>query len=352
MDTIELCINTQDSNFNKLECTIDQHPVEYTRTADKVVINTDMAFGIHQLRVKLVDTNERISIADVRLNGAGIRMLIYLSYIETASAEKLQPATVLWDNSQTWVLPIGNPVSSWISLVYQKINNSNFGKNLYEKFHIYYPESMTIPAEYPTVVKTFFQHDFDFVCLPKDTAKHNLPFYPCDVKIDPELLQAAAREVAEKRSFIVDNQQPIIQSEYNDREDWDKEKSWIRIFLLIDDPVFTKDTLPNLWALIDSIDLKGKYRILLGILPPGGAIAPHCDRVNNKPVDYRYLYVPLNWPPGNYFKFNGAGIIDSAQANYVNIWDYTHSVINTSNQDRAVIGIYYRPDEFNVQSKI
>ena len=145
---IELKINADDSDFKDLDIRVNEQQVEYNVSSNSVLICCDLDMGIHQLSLQLVN-GTRINIDDVQINSVGLRHTIYLGYVQTLSGDKLNPTTVLWDTSQKWILPFGNPVSYWISLTESKIQAGDWGKNLYEIYNIIYPRKIKIRSEFP-----------------------------------------------------------------------------------------------------------------------------------------------------------------------------------------------------------
>jgi aspartyl/asparaginyl beta-hydroxylase (cupin superfamily) len=341
MTTIEIFYT--DSDFDSLTVKIDNTVIDYTLYPDRITIACNLDFGVHLMKLKL-DQGQLINITDVKVDGAGVRMMLYMSYIETANGNKLQPATTLWENNQIWVLPFGNPMSFWQSLVYNKLTNGDFGKNLEEQYYICYPESIDVGNKFPTIVQSFFKHDFDFVCIPRSTPDYQLPYYPVDLTLDSTLLECAVNEIKSKRSWIVQHKHFVSQAVYSSTESvTGKESEWIRMYLIKEkNPEVDPSEFPELFKFINSLNLTDIKSMFIGILPPGGCIAPHKDRIGPVPHNHDahyYVYIPLCWPNGNYFKINGAGIIRNSQPCVINHMDYVHSLVNDSNEERIVVGI-------------
>lgn len=334
----------KESEFSDLLICVDNIPMEYVVKDNTIRIDTDISFGVHQLSVTMVQ-GQRLNITDVRADGASLRMMLYLSYIE-AQDKKLQPATVLWESNQVWRLPFGYPVSFWQCLVYDKLSDGEFGKNLYEQYHIYYPESIDVGPGFPEVIQTFFKNDFDFVCIDRNTARSQLPYCALELDLDTNKLSNTVNEIQQKMSWIKSKQDIVSQSIYNSTE-FDSTPAWMRLPLIREErTVHGPDDFPHLYNLVDSLRLADIKSMFIGILPPGGCIAPHKDRIG--PVNsarynndkHCYLYIPLSWSLGNYFKINGAGLLSDGKPYMINHMDYVHGLVNTSNQDRYILGVY------------
>lgn len=334
---IEVVFDKNESNFTDLKCLVNNQDVSYNVSNNSIMIESNIDFGIHQLAIQLTNVGQRLCICDVKVDQCSVRMMLYLSYVSVPGAEPLQPATTIWSTDQTWILPFANPISFWIGLVYSKIDNGLFGKNLYDTYYIFYPTKITVPDQFPKLVKSFFEHDFDFVVIPKNTSVKNIPMLPCTIDIKSELLHDAFLESVQQRDWLIARASTITQTTYNEKEYWDPATSWSRINL------YGRGSdclghLPMIKKLIDSLNVKISS-VIMGILPPGGSIAPHVDHGAHTNQSDLYLYLPLNWPAGNYFKINGVGIISNGQPHYINIGKYAHALINDSNEYRTILGI-------------
>ncbi len=334
----------KESIFDELLIHVNYSIAEYTVFPDRVVVECKLDFGIHQLTVQLAQ-GQRLNISDVRVNGASLRMMIYLSYIETSVGNKLQPATTLWENDQIWKLPFGNPVSFWQCLVYNKLSPGDFGTDLQERYHIYYPDSVDVDDKFPLIIQTFFKHNFDFACVKRNTPISQLPYYPIEIEMNHRLLNDAIAEIQLKHNWIVQNKHFVAQTVYNSAEfNQSPELDWIRLDLVLREKlVFARAEFPRLHDLIDSLGINDIKNIFMGILPAGGCIAPHKDRTEKVPMydndKHFHVYVPLLWSPGNLFKINGATILSDGKPYIINHMDYIHSLVNDSKQDRIILAI-------------
>ena len=91
----------------------------------------------------------------------------------------------------------------------------------------------------------------------------------------------------------------------------------------------------ELFEVLDTLNIQDMYLCDIAFLKPGAYIAPHRDRDKN---GHREFFIPLHSPPGNYIKFAGVESWDIKQRScMLNIVDFTHCVVNTSNQVRSVM---------------
>lgn len=342
---IELILDAGESDYNQLCICVNAQQVSYDVHGNTITVCCDLDRGIHQLSLQLID-GARISINDVRIDSASLRQTIYMSYVKTHTDEIDQPATVLWDKGQTWILPFGNPASYWISLVLSKIQSGDFGKNLYEIYNITYPSKIKLRTNFPTVIKDFFEHNFDFFCSPKANV-NLLPQRKSNIDISQFHIQPVLEELEKNRQWIVDHQKSYDQQKYNDREWAADYPRWITLLMYKNNEcVLPQGKLPLLQALVNALPINGILSAYIGILEPGGVIAPHVDRKpNHMPGMFgcNVLYIPLTWPAGNYFKFASGGMLDSDTPYFINITDHVHALVNDSSSLRVILSITVDP---------
>ncbi len=331
--TVDICVNDQS--------------VVYTVLSDRYVIECALVSGVHMLSIQLQQPGQ-IDILDVQLNGAGVRECLYLSYTQTPT-ERQQPCTALWDTDQTWYLPFGNPMSYWLDCVFARIPHHLIGQtNLYKHFDIWYAtQKLQLPNSVTTVVQDFFKHDFGFTVLPKnkiDFAVH--PIIPLNIdlssttQIVEQFDQLALQPDQVKRYFTQDSYNKKENPNYDDL-------LYYYVPFFYDSPAcpnyypIPPDQMPALWDFVKQWDIKDIHRINIIVMPPGGYSVPHRDVHVDTDVR-RYdgccqLYIPLVFPQDSYIKLSGVGLVDTTQANAINITEYTHCAVNNSDQIRTVL---------------
>lgn len=345
---IELKINSDDSVFNSVAIKINDQDVAYSLANNTIRISCPLDMGIHQLHLRIKD-GSRITIDNVFINSSGLRQTIYMSYIVTETGEMVQPATTLWEKTQTWVLPFGNPVSYWINLISQKIPPDMLGQDLSKKYNIIYPVKIKLQENCFPLVTDFFEHNFDFFCRPIDETNF-LPQRKTNLTISDFDIQSALDEIDQNWQWIQDNQ--VVQyagKEYNDLESVAGIEPWLNLKIIADNKFLPEsDRLPKVQQLIRSLSVNSIKKAHIGILPPGSIIAPHVDNIGLTEPGARgcqTLYIPLRWPPGNYFKFSSGGLIDSPEPWLINNSDHMHALINQSNQYRIILNIIMDPEQ-------
>lgn len=330
-----------------LAIVIDDKPVEFDLVDNIISIKTHVELGLHKL--KIINCSDiRWVIDQVLLQGTSLRKLLYLSWSDTTEGQRIQPCTELWAQNQCWTLPFGYPVSHWINLAETKIPNDYYGKDLTDKFSLWFPDRLEIAESFPQVVRDFFNYNFDFTVVDKDQfeVKH-VPYVTYQGAIAQDLLEQATNEILHNVDIAMAHVQNYGQYADNKKEfDLPEDQSWRIIWLKrYNQPRAWHEKYSATWQLIDSLGVDF-CQAFVGVLPPSSFIYPHTDNTTNKDLDNSpyigctQLYIPIQWPDGNYIKFARAGIINmDSGPMLVNTECFTHAVINQSNQYRHVLAI-------------
>ncbi len=335
VNIIEMCNNikiyytAEHITANDVNIQINRLDTKFVFSSTVITIDHAIGSGIHELTMTL-SVPGLIKILDVTVNNASVRELLYLSWIQDGS-HKIQPATQLNSVGHTWTLPFGNPVSLMLSLYYSKMPDGLLGTDLYKKYWIQYPNKISLPDHCPQFIRDFFGRDFDFTIADQDQQP------VVDLNIDTALLALLTQRV--QKEYDSGQFDHLIQQgpkDLNDQSGW----SWWRLF---EHDSGTGTTVPKLhrhefaelFQVLDVLNIQDMYHCDIAFLQPGAFIPPHRDK-NKK--GHREFFIPLYSPPGNYIKLAGAEAWDILQRScMINIVDFTHSVINTSDQVRSVM---------------
>lgn len=331
-----------------LTCTIDGVKVT---VIDQVhaCVKVPAKSGIRMLSLQLIDAG-RAEIVDVRINGASVRHLLYLSWT-ASNNKKMQPCTAVWESDQTWYLPFGNPVSWWLDITLSKIPQHYFGKDLGATWDIWYPDRIELPDQFPTVVRDFFSTDFAFTVRPRDI-DHRLGLPMQELTVDPAEIQPIANRAHELwQRGLLDSvvKQEFAQDQYNSQEDTNWQPGQWQIYKLMTwDPdlhaakaTVPESLFPEFFSWIKQFS--HVHHAQINFLKPGSYIAPHRDfgerdqGADAPPAGCNQCYIPLQWEPGSYLKLAGAGILDTSRAWIINNAEFTHSVVNNSQSARSVL---------------
>lgn len=332
---------------------IDDVEVEFDIAPGQIIINADISVGVHLLKLYSL-TSKKIEINEVQLDQASIRQAVYLSFLEDANGDRVQPCTATWEPGQIWTLPFGNPMSFWIESTLDRIPHGQYGQNLYKNFNIWYPSvKVDLPDNFSTAVKDFFKYDFGFLVRPRGVEHlRQQPVIPLNLdlsrttKIVDEYQQLESMLISQNK--LSKNQK---QNQYNALENlnWSQDDWYYVSFYTYNqdtgqyyypvDPELT----PVLWNQIQEWGIRDYIRVNIICLEPGGYASPHKDasaapETNNNQYDgCCQLYIPLDFPDNSYIKLAGAGIIDSARANAIDITNITHCAVNNSGRRRYVM---------------
>lgn len=334
-----------------LSVMINNIEVPYQLTESAITIDTELDIGLHMLTIKLLSEGS-VKVNDIKVNGVGIRQFLYLSWIDS-NGTKSQPATEIWNTEQVWCAPFSNPMSLLISTASEKFESSELGTNLYEKYKIYYPESIDINASFPQLVKDYFKNNFDFHVYPKflDTDpfhKNSVPFFDFKFQYDFDNLHT---ELSNQKEYLLSQQTIPRQRKYNNSDaTGDPDTNWCTVFTYpylnkaqsVTDFILNKDKLPELYKFYCTLPIKTIYGSFLGLLPPGGYISPHKDPIDDRtPGGCSQLYFAVNAKDGNLFKIHKVGLLPFINNPVVfNNQNFTHALVNQSNEPRWVISIF------------
>ncbi len=326
---------------------VDESIIDFQISYNKLVAELTLDIGIHLLSIKLKNSR-KVSIKDVLVNQTSVRQFLYLSWVEE-NKTKIQPCTDLWNSNQVWNIPISNPMSLLVSTAFEKFTDSDLGTNLYEKYDIYYPESVIINDSFPVLVKDFFKYNFDFHLHPKASVRNlfgneQVPYFQFDYKYNEIEIY---NELQNNIDYLLSYEKIPAQHRYNNSSD---QKRWRTIFPYpynngvvqnVDDFILDKIKLPILYEFYKSLPIENIYLSFLGLLPAGGYIAPHKDFSNNDiPAGCRQLYFAVNGKSGNYLKIHNVGLVPYCdRPTVLNNQSFTHSLVNQSNEPRWIIAV-------------
>jgi len=353
----ELAINT-----DSLELIINKQLVNYQIVDSTIVIDTDIAeFGLNLLNIRLVSPPENflLKIKDFILNKVSSRQTLYLTFCQQQG--KNVCTTWLTDRDNFITIPFGNPISWWLGECAKKIPNSLYGTNLYDKFEIFYPESIKIDNKFPRLMQDFMKHNLGFyIVLKEEYSKpiHNkkIPYLRINLEYDEHAL---FKEFSENINLLESDDYAPKQNEYNKGE-VEKLELW-QISMAVrtnktknnigwkDTIIYRQDQFPVFYKLLEQITNINGIRIIhafIGQVKSYSYVAPHMDDFYKYINEYKntegcsQFFIPIGWKQGNYFKFSDIGEVPYDQgALLVNNSEFMHGSINASDSVRFTIGI-------------
>lgn len=340
--------------------TLNNSLISYQIENNDIIINTEIGIGINSLTIKLINAKENfvLKIKDFILNKVSARQTLYLAFCQIES--KNVNTTWLTNRDNIITIPFGNPISWWLSECSKKIPNTYYGTNLYEKFELFYPESIEIDNKFPRLMQDFMKHNLGFHVVAKteyDHPLHNkkIPYLNIDLDYDENLL---FKEFLKNVELLNNNYYKPKQNEYNSQE-IEKLELW-RVAMAVptvesqdsswkENILYSQEDFPLFYDLLERITAIGGVRIVhafIGQVKPYSYVAPHVDDFSRR--DARYLntggcaqfFIPIGWKPGNYYKFADVGLIPCDQGALLSSnGDFMHGSVNTSDGVRFTIGI-------------
>ena len=345
-------------NQNNLKITYNNKEKNNLKIFDDVIeFESADKFGYSMMTIS---SQKNITIKDVRIDDNSIREMIYLSFLLDKD-KKLQPRTTLQNCTQIWCMPIIYPLSAFFSFCQNNIPNGYLGKNLFDYFDLFFPESIEISRSHPKVLRDYFFYDSHFSVIPKHSICDKYlqkPFVETDGFYDFEKVLAEIRKNLSLIDFIKDK--PHQYSKNN--VEFDVKNPWKKSYFLksTDSSTYTenkgnsspwrerflwKKTEWNcLFELLECLPAKNILNGFLAELPPGAFIFPHNDnrdekyfKTNNPSV----MYIPLSSPDHVFFKFANFGLVNLKKTNLIDNRRFSHAVVNDSAKPRYILNINF-----------
>lgn len=326
-----------------------------------VVTHDSIPFGFHLLEISLSNLANfsPIVFTKATLNGVDFRQTLYTMFVDK---NRKRQTTTLTLTDDVLYLPFINPVSAWIASCAEKISTQLYTRGLYDELEVYYPESIQLPTEFPQIVRDFFAINMDFYVHPKKRIAEaycntEVPFVSIADKLSYNE-QLLTDELLNNIKYLQSCARIPPQTAYNKSESTSNNYWSVVDFILSTEDEYSltskfsldKAKVPHLYSLFEQLNLDKIIHAFIGILAPGEFIAPHTDQytgfefVINKYGGCSQIYIPINFKEGNYFKFNNIGLLPLDKAPLlINNHNFTHSVINNSNEYRFALAIVGTP---------
>lgn len=348
-DNIKIFFSAE-SDFTLLDISVNQQTIQYTKHGNCLELTVDQHVGVNLLRIQLLEAHEIFEVVDVKINNVSLRMSLYLSYID-CNQHKYQPATRLADINQTWVLPFGSPVSFWLSLVSKKFKHSEFGKNLYEQYNIYYPEPCHVSGTFPKLIQDYFNYDFDFTVVDKAKAGwDDIPYLPLKVNLDTTEVY---KEILENLDYFYENKTPSGQMAYNTSDDPTVDPEHWAAWWFGRGSYYLDDVakFPKFKKFLTDLDIKGTVATgAIVLTKPNSFVSPHVDDDFFHIANYdkisgcACIYIPISPVAGDAnIKLAGVGILPCEPLVFNND-RFVHGVYNDSNSLRVFMSMRVDPN--------
>ena len=342
----------------QLEIQVDSAPVDYVISNDCIIINHNIGYGFHMVKFKLLDSNiGKVQIKSGSVDGVDFRQTLYTMFVWSGSERK--QTTILTERDSELYLPFANPISWWLSNCTEKIPGQYFHSKMYEELSVYYPESIDISKKYPKLVQDFFKVNMNFHVHSKKLLDHpyynnSVPYANLPKKIDYDETKLFD-ELMSESDYLKQTARIPSQHTYNKISSPNR---WLVNDLIMSPPdeynlerkfLIDRTRVPILYSIFEQLDLDVIVHAFLGILGPGEFASPHIDDyVNNELVIEKFggcsqIYIPINFKKGNYFKLNNVGLLPTDRPILINNHNFTHALINDSDEYRFGIAIVGSP---------
>jgi hypothetical protein len=360
-----LIVFSDDSDISSVNFYIDDNLTKPTLIDNTAVFDLDIDAGIHMLKLTL-KKDAHVEIKDFRLDGVTIREYLYMSFME-AGGKKYQPCCELTTTDHVWRLPFANPMSLWYTLCTRKFSNKLFGTNLYDRFEIVYPDRIDPGPDYPTIIRDFFNHNFDFQVYEKsklDNPWHtrDIPYFKVALNYDHAAIEAELFEnidsILPRHLEVVSHRalkgaknvnqwaitHTITWKDKNNPKHWRDRVVW---------PILER--MPNLLKYYESLEVDEIYSANIGWMPPGGFGSPHididdpCGWTDEEYIGLSNLYVPFRCSDGMYFKLGNSYVpLDAPTA--INNFNFTHALFNGSKNLRLTLGTTVKAESNKIKA--
>lgn len=347
---IQIFHNLKNLQKNHIDIKINNHSVFFLSDKNCLIIENNLNSGFNMLTVKSKDS---ITFNDIKIDGDSMRELFYLNFL-LDNKKKIQPGNTIDNESQIWCMPLILPLSSYFSFIQSTLPNGYIGKNLFDFYDFYFPESIILDNSYPSLIRDYFSYDDRFSILKKNTQqvwreKLKIPYCGVDLDVNKEKIFKEYTYNSDDILLKTIHQagKDVYKTHYNKTDSWkyeffirkaeENEKStWKERFVL------DKKKWPILFSFLDSLETEDITSAFIAELPPKTFILPHCDSRDGQmgnSKDNDILYVPLSIPDNVYFKFSHFGLVNLARPSFINNRLYSHSVINDSENKRYILSL-------------
>ena len=305
----------------------NSYPTENKKTFDHLD-------GWFLLRIPYKNTKNEIT--SIKINNFDIGYLIYTGYFENNNKKKFQPACAVWEPGE-FKIWLHTNVGFYKFFITEQVSNSDYGKNLFDKYMLTVDYSTDISKEiYPDDVYNFFRHPIGPRWWKKDdiTRPYKILKDTNFTTINKELLKDEIKKISKVHEK---NEKSEIYP--GGREAFSLKRN-ANLPL-----VNVEEFYGELKKIIDTVGYKSILNISLQYLQPKSAIRIHIDDHLNR-ESWKYLagckkfYWTLTDPKSVYFKIGNAGLLPLDAPTLINTGMHSHSVVNDSDEIRATVLIY------------
>lgn len=275
--------------------------------------------------------NERIKIVDICINNESIEHFIYTGQYITANGNRFMPCTEMWEPGE-FSIYLHTDIGVFKSRVLNDIDVGDLGTDLNKKYLFTYDNNVEIKSHHSLTLKSFMASTYEG---PRWWKSHSAPY---------EILHFDFN--AEK---IIEETERL----YNSIENIDYDSKFRKgktlrgnISEVTTSLEHNSDTLGIFSDIFKGLNKDNLYTFYISKLWPGGSIPLHKDDhpksvFADKIKGRSKFYWNVNYCNGVYFKYgNGVGTLPLEYPLMINTYDFSHAVVNDSDQIRTVVWGY------------
>lgn len=301
------------------------------------IVNTldaELTEGWYEIIVPYED--EQNEIYRIAINDVDIDHLMYTGFTENEAGERFSPGCAVWEPG-AWKLWFHTNQGFWKHTIFSQIANGDYGLDLFEDYMFTIDKSTEIENSYlyPGDIVDFFKYPFG----PRWWKKADIT-RPYKVLEDPAFTELS-------RNGLIDEIKDIADVRQENADGW-----WA--WSLKDSSDFPSVPLDQFTGefrkLLDLVGYTSVIDFSLLTLETNSSIPIHVDDHVNRDAwpaiaGCKKFYWTLANKQGNLFKLGEAGIVPTDRPLLINSAMHTHSLVNNSDNNRAVLIIYGELDD-------
>jgi hypothetical protein len=354
MTSLQLKFKSDDTDFLS-DIKINGITHQYQLVDNTINIPHTLNFGFHLLEISITSLSPtfNLEIVDAILDGVSVKQTLYTMFGLNSESKKYQTTIFNTQTEKLW-LPFINPIAYWIASCTDKIPPKCFASGLYERFDVYYPESIQVADHFPKTVKDFFLINLDFHLHEKTQDVYKNPKVPYVPISGIEYNESEVyKELINNLDYLKEHARFPLWN-YYEKNETTSQILWSAIDLIVTTEEeydleskfkLDKNRVPQIYNLIKNLKLNKIVHAFIGVMAPGRYASPHIDKYEG--YDYIYekfggcsqIYIPINFKPGNLFKLANVGLIPLDGPMLINNHNFVHSLINDSSEYRFAIAI-------------
>ena len=297
-------------------------------------LDTDLVEGWYEMIIPY--NGKQNEIYGININDTDIEHLMYTGFTENESGERFSPGCAVWEPG-AWKLWFHTNQGFWKHTVFSQIANGDYGLDLFEKYMFTVDKSTEIENDYlySADVVEFFKYPFG----PRWWDKNDIT---CPYKV---LGDPAFNDL--NRNTLLQETKDIAEVRQENAAGW---WAW-SLKDASDFPAVPIDEFSGEFRkLLDLIGYKSVIDFSMLTLESQCSIPIHVDDHVNRDAwpaiaGCKKFYWTLANKQGNLFKLGEAGIVPTDNPLLINSAMHTHSLINNTDNNRAVLIIYGELDD-------